>query len=415
MAWRLPFFQLTVVVALTRSANEDSRDVISCVAVECDGFEDTVSLLMTVPQNPEKSNNALGPATGGGSGGGQLAQLGQVSNFLSKSSEPDRMPHPDHFDETWDRLKNKTAKLPLCRAFPKYCDVKSVTYKVEVLAASMMWESLLGVGGAVVILQILMFYIAGVCWNTGLLGRLWPRVFGADGSDERGFSTPTSALDPAEPHLAGWASWLAPPQLAWPMKTWCQWWQLGPRLSRPIATMQLYVCCLLLVEVLALVTPNSCVLATAEMVGFVRKYPRHFNFLPHFGEWFMPNFEDNVDAWVSFLIFVRRLLVVSWSLFILLPQKRKGLWQLRQVALGVSYTCGALAYTYLSMIELTYQPSHTVQGTTLFVFSAMFVVPFLETNPMAGNWLRKFLLLNVVIPSYWFAGLSKIRWAASRV
>eukprot|EP00913_Durusdinium_trenchii_P021079 g19808.t1 len=41
----------------------------------------------------------------------------------------------------------------------------------------------------------------------------------------------------------------------------------------------------------------------------------------------------------------------------------------------------------------------------------MFVVPFLETNPMAGNWLRKFLLLNVVIPSYWFAGLSKIRYA----
>ena len=96
------------------------------------------------------------------------------------------------------------------------------------------------------------------------------------------------------------------------------------------ASENLEVCCLLLVEVLALVTPNSCVLATAEMVGFVRKYPRHFNFLPHFGEWFMPNFEDNVDAWVSFLIFVRRLLVVSWSLFILLPQKRKGLWQLRR-------------------------------------------------------------------------------------
>ena len=74
-----------------------------------------------------------------------------------------------------------------------------------------------------------------------------------------------------------------------------------------------------------------------------------------------------------------------------------------------------MAYTYLSMIELTYQPSHTVQGTTLFVFSAMFVVPFLETNPMAGNWLRKFLLLNVLIPCYWFAGLSKLRWAASRV
>eukprot|EP00913_Durusdinium_trenchii_P025381 g23827.t1 len=40
----------------------------------------------------------------------------------------------------------------------------------------------------------------------------------------------------------------------------------------------------------------------------------------------------------------------------------------------------------------------------------MFVVPFLETNPMAGNWLRKFLLLNVLIPCYWFAGLSKLRY-----
>ncbi|CAK9040769.1 unnamed protein product [Durusdinium trenchii] len=224
MAWRLPFFQLTVAVALTRSVNEDSRDVISCVAVECDGLtEDTVSLLMTAPKNPEKSNNALGPATGGGGQGGQLG-LGQVSNFLSKSSEPDRMPHPDHFDETWDRLSGKIAKLPLCRTFPKYCDVKEVTWKVEVLSAAMMWESLLGVGGAVVTLQILMFYIAGVCWNTGLLDRLWPRVFGeADGSDEHGLATPASrALDaPAEPHLGGWASWL-PPQLAWPMKTWCQ-------------------------------------------------------------------------------------------------------------------------------------------------------------------------------------------------
>ena len=74
-----------------------------------------------------------------------------------------------------------------------------------------------------------------------------------------------------------------------------------------------------------------------------------------------------------------------------------------------------MAYTYLSILEVMYNPLHTVQATTLFVFSAMFVVPFLETNPMAGNWLRKFLLLNVVIPSYWFAGLSKIRWAASRV
>ena len=177
-AWRLPFFQLTVVVALTRSVNEDSRDVISCVAVECDGMtEDTVSLLMTAPKNPEKSNNALGPATGGGGQGGQLG-LGQVSNFLSKSSEPDRMPHPDHFDETWDRLSGKIAKFPLCRTFPKYCDVKEVTWKVEVLSGAMMWESLLGVGGVVVTLQILMFYIAGVCWNTGLLDRLWPRVFG---------------------------------------------------------------------------------------------------------------------------------------------------------------------------------------------------------------------------------------------
>ena len=74
-----------------------------------------------------------------------------------------------------------------------------------------------------------------------------------------------------------------------------------------------------------------------------------------------------------------------------------------------------MAYTYLSILEVMYNPLHTVQATTLFVFSAMFVVPFLETNPMAGNWLRKFLLLNVLIPCYWFAGLSKLRWAASRV
>ena len=78
-------------------------------------------------------------------------------------------------------------------------------------------------------------------------------------------------------------------------------------------------------------TPESCILATAEVVGLVRKYPAHLDYKPRFGEWLMPNFKDNVDGWVGFLIFLRRLLVISWSLFVLLPHKRRGIWQLARL------------------------------------------------------------------------------------
>ena len=71
---------------------------------------------------------------------------------------------------------------------------------------------------------------------------------------------------------------------------------------------------------------------------------------------------------------------------------------------------GALVYVYFAIIGIMYQPYHTCQGTTLFVFSATLAVPFLETNPLAGQWLWKFVLLDVLVPSYFFAGVNKLRY-----
>ncbi|CAK9005550.1 SEC14 cytosolic factor, partial [Durusdinium trenchii] len=55
------------------------------------------------------------------------------------------------------------------------------------------------------------------------------------------------------------------------------------------------------------------------------------------------------------------------------------------------------------------QPSPHCPGNYTLRFLRYVRSALLETNPMAGNWLRKFLLLNVLIPCYWFAGLSKLR------
>ena len=117
----------------------------------------------------------------------------------------------------------------------------------------------------------------------------------------------------------------------------------------------------------------------------------------------MPHFETNVDGWVACFA-VLRILLVCWCIFLVLPKTGY------QRAVSNSYTGGAVIYVYFAVVGIMYQPHHTCQGTIFFVFSAMFAVPFLETNPLAGRWLQIFLLLDVLVPSYFFAGVRKLRY-----
>jgi hypothetical protein len=43
-------------------------------------------------------------------------------------------------------------------------------------------------------------------------------------------------------------------------------------------------------------------------------------------------------------------------------------------------------------------------GGILFIFSAIFAMPFLETSKRANHWLRRFLYIVILVPIYLFSG-----------
>eukprot|EP00965_Chrysotila_dentata_P146196 4827882-Pleurochrysis_carterae.AAC.1 len=57
-----------------------------------------------------------------------------------------------------------------------------------------------------------------------------------------------------------------------------------------------------------------------------------------------------------------------------------------------------------------YNHAHSTQGPMLFVVAASFAIPGLATNARASNWLRQYLFVCVLMPVYFFAGLSKLRY-----
>ena len=281
----------------------------------------------------------------------------------------------------WD----KANALPICKWFPKPCSTPIQKQKIGMVAEAKMYESVLGIGGSQCTIGVIFAFALGMIVNVAIdQGRfvlLSQKV-------SRSLSKPMSLAQFILRKLFGLLGLLRQY-----IEIWCEWWCLEPGFSQPLTSMKLFVCMVLGMELSVWMPPEPSVVATPELVSLA---PGAFH-----KDWLTPNLEP------KYLAGLRGRFLVSWCIFMLLPKARNVFWQ---TLTFVTYTYGALAYAYLARINVLFRHSHNLQATTLFVVSAIFAVPFLETNPKAGRWLRKFLFLNVLIPGYLFAGFSKLRY-----
>lgn len=77
---------------------------------------------------------------------------------------------------------------------------------------------------------------------------------------------------------------------------------------------------------------------------------------------------------------------------------------------GAFYSIGAVLCFVFAAINASCLSGRTINGFVLFISGAVTAVPFLQTNPRAGRWLQTYLLISVLVPMYYFAGVSKIRY-----
>ena len=365
--------------------------------------------------------------------------LGQVkSKKFPVLSEAEVRAIKSRLDQKW----NKVYSLPICKRVPKVCtDRNIIRLRFALLAEATMYESVLGMGGAQLANWMIFFFVFGVLVNfviACLNHRFHDEALSAQNPNDllylcldvcRGHSEKGKAdgewlalspkLSPWLPKSVSFAKvifrkfFCLLSILVQPIEVWSRWWGIPPGLSQPLSSMKLFVCMLLFMELSVWMSPEQCVLATPELVSLARRYPwttpgeENHHLVPPMAFWLMPDLESNVEAWVAYLTALRRRLLLSWCIFMVAPNTPGLLWQTVNT---VSYAYGALAYAYFGTIGLMYNLAHSVQGGMLFVVSAIFAVPFLETNPKAGAWLRKFLLLNVLVPVYLFAGVNKLRY-----
>ena len=332
-------------------------------------------------------------------------------------------------EQRWSNVEH----LPICRIYPAICAQTSLKFQVALAAQATMRAN---VGGPFLGSLALMFFAAGVCINLRL-GHGPPVQQVPDKRDEDlQMQTPWRPLFPRSTDFLE-RMWLATSQALEPMISfsqrigkslepldlWFRWWSLPPKLSQPLTTMKLFIALLLFVELFVLTSNAQAVLATPELIAIARKYPWSTKkiiplevkeLVPPIAPLLMPGLESNVDGWVQSLLGLRQKLLISWYLFLILPnQSTSGPKAaiLLQMAVAISYSVGTLIYVYFAIIGLMYYLSHTVQTMVLFLVCGVFAVPFLETNWKAGAWLRKALLLNIIIPCYLFAGIGKLRYA----
>eukprot|EP00913_Durusdinium_trenchii_P000971 g897.t1 len=277
------------------------------------------------------------------------------------------------------------------------------------MAQAMMWESS-GIGGWFVPVLVLMSYIGGICLSALLDG-----LFQKDEVNlpedppnlEQTLGPPRHSSHFSAGTVTGGV--ICHSGLLDVVDASGRWWWMAPGFSRPLATVKLYICLLLLTELFSLQIPSGSVLSTPELISLEPHYPEPIPDTPAMAQWLMPGFESNIASWLDFLGGLRWMLLISWCVFLLLP-KAHGLWQ---VVASASYTCGALVFCYFIVLNIMFEGHHCLQATFYFVFSCILALPFLETNPRAANWLWRFLFLTL-IPCYLFAGFSKIHFHGLR-
>ena len=321
-------------------------------------------------------------------------------------------------------------ELPICKRAAQVCTTRNLLrLKFALLAEASMYKNMLGIGGYKLACYTVLCFVLGVVAQVGLLcctrREDWETHHGKNGKDEVGNEV-TTTLAKLQHRLSSFFRPLEYLHTIWrPMDYCLSWWWVPPEFTHPMVSMKLFVAMLLVIELSVWMSPEQCVLATPELIDLAKTYPwktrqeEDHNLVPPMAFWLMPGLnEATADYWVSCLERLRLHLLLSWGGFMLLPSKltsfkvagRPGLRFLLPLGNGLLYGYGALIYAYFGTIGLMYNLAHSVQGGVLFVLAAAFAVPFLDSNPRANAWLRKFLIINVLIPVYLFAGLCKLRY-----
>ena len=298
---------------------------------------------------------------------------------------------------------SKPDDLPLCKMEPALCNREGLTklQKQQLAAASRMRRTILAMGlagGATLAKCAIACFLIGLLLQFLIAGRQLQQV-----------SPPPSFCASKSPQGLASTSHL----LSWKLDRFCRWWWFPFELTCPMVSMKLFVLALLFIHFHVLMVPRPGVLAAPELVGIMKRHPPSpYPMLP-FTEWLLPGLSpETAKSWMESLCQLRSRMILCWFGFLLLPNWshrahiNKGL----QVAHGLLYGYGALIYAFFAAIHYAYTKKHSDYGGIVSVLAAIFAVPFLETNPMAGSWLRKFLIINAVIPIYLFAGICKVRY-----
>eukprot|EP00440_Ansanella_granifera_P053631 gb/GFBE01058142.1/.p1 GENE.gb/GFBE01058142.1/~~gb/GFBE01058142.1/.p1 ORF type:complete len:1389 (+),score=207.12 gb/GFBE01058142.1/:1-4167(+) len=187
------------------------------------------------------------------------------------------------------------------------------------------------------------------------------------------------------------------------------WWSDSPGFAKPIATFKAFVALVLISEILGLST-GSCVLSTADLVVSYNLVPdpETHRYMPTVVSVLLPKRGGvSLEFWSGTLHGAQWLMILSWLACLAMPT-HKG----RPTAsvFAVFYRFGAIAFCYLALLHIVFTGNHGLIGEFHFILASTLAVGDLG-NPRASSWLYKFLVLCVLIPSYLFAGISKLRYA----
>eukprot|EP00435_Cladocopium_sp_Y103_P070939 s56_g36.t1 len=287
----------------------------------------------------------------------------------------------------YKNLEPELLELPTCSIEPSFCSFQKSSKPMtqQVLAAAKMHRSIWNMGGSAVALCCTASFLLGLL----LQFQLWKSQSSAPNAPASGVADGASAID-----------------------RWLSWWCFPFQLTYPTLSMKLWVFALLWIHCHALMLPRSGVLATPELVEMVPRIEAG-PMLP-WNLWLLPNLTaETASSWKDYLCQKRSQMILSWCGFILLPSnspKDPLLQSFLQLSNGLLYASGAVIYAYFGTITYTYNRKHSEYCTILFSLMATTAVPFLETNPRAAAWLRKFLIMCAIIPIYLFAGVCKVRY-----
>ncbi|CAE7618251.1 unnamed protein product [Symbiodinium sp. CCMP2592] len=272
----------------------------------------------------------------------------------------------------------KASHPRFCSMFPRLCADDGLEVQVIVMAAQDMRERMLGIGSCWFVPLVLLCTAFGV-WRPGL-----PPV-----------SSSAFRLDKLT-----------------------AWWHRGPQLSA--ISLKVYVCTLLLIELLGASSPLVSVLSLPEILRRVRRHPYgpgdgvglfavHGladtpHLMPRLTYLFMPDLNDStVDSYASFHAMLRATLLIAWCIFLVAPRA----WRTTS---ATSYTWGAAMYFYFGSLSMMFAPTTSVCSSYFFVLGAGFVVTHAESTD-AQAWLWKFLVMSILAPYYLAAGFAKLRYA----